>query len=61
MTKLEPDFDKNRYEIVCVDDGSTDNSGEIIDEYAEKYNNIKVIHKKNEGVSTARYIGVNNA
>ena len=41
-------------EIILVDDGSPDNSGKIADEYAEKDNRIKVIHKKNAGVSRAR-------
>ena len=45
-------------EIICVDDGSTDNSGKILDEYAQKDNRIKVIHKKNGGVSNARNIGI---
>lgn len=49
------------YEIILVDDGSTDNSGEICEEYAKKFNKITVIHKKNEGVSKARNLGINNA
>ncbi len=45
-------------EIICVDDGSTDNSGKIIDEYARKDKRIKVVHKKNEGAGIARNIGI---
>ncbi|MPQ43056.1 glycosyltransferase family 2 protein [Clostridium tarantellae] len=48
-------------EILLIDDGSTDNSGEICDEYGKKDNRIKVIHKENEGVSIARNTGINNA
>ena len=44
-----------------VDDGSNDKSGEICDEYAEKNQRIKVFHKKNGGVSSARNIGLDNA
>lgn len=36
-------------EIICIDDGSSDNSDEILDAYAEKDGRIKVIHKKNAG------------
>lgn len=46
------------FELILVDDGSTDNSAKICDNYAELYNNIKVIHKKNGGVSSARNEGV---
>ena len=42
------------YEIICVDDGSTDNSGKILDEYAKRYSKIKVIHQENQGLSVAR-------
>ena len=42
------------FEIICVDDGSTDKSSEILDEYAKKYPNIKVIHQNNQGLSGAR-------
>lgn len=45
-------------EIILIDDGSPDNSGKICDEYAKKDNRIKVIHKKNEGVSRARNEGL---
>ena len=41
-------------EIILIDDGSTDRSGKICDEYKEKDNRIDIIHKKNEGVSVAR-------
>lgn len=45
-------------EIILVDDGSPDNSGKICDEWAEKDNRIKVIHKPNGGVSAARNDGM---
>ena len=46
--------DYNHLEIILVDDGSTDSSGEICDEYAKKDNRIQVIHKQNEGLGPAR-------
>ena len=48
-------------EIILVDDGSTDNSGEICDIFADKYPGIKVIHKENGGLSSARNTGLRNA
>ena len=42
------------WEAICINDGSKDNSGEILDEYAAKDNRFKVVHKVNEGVSEAR-------
>lgn len=45
-------------EIVLVDDGSIDNSGIICDELAVKYTNLKVFHKKNGGLSSARNYGI---
>lgn len=46
------------FEVILVDDGSTDGSGKICDEYTGKYENIRVIHKMNEGVSSARNRGL---
>lgn len=48
-------------EIIAVDDGSKDTSGKILDEYAVRDGRIKVIHKENGGVSTARLAGVKAA
>ncbi len=45
-------------EIILIDDGSTDNSGKICDEYKNQDNRIIVIHKENAGVSVARNTGV---
>lgn len=45
-------------EIILVDDGSTDNSPTICDEYASKSNLVKVIHQNNQGVATAMNNGV---
>ena len=47
----------NDYEIILVDDGSTDSSGIICDEYTNKYSNMKVIHNSNGGLSDARNSG----
>lgn len=48
-------------EIILVDDGATDNSGRICDEYAAKDSRIRVIHKPNGGVSSARNAGLDAA
>lgn len=48
-------------EIILVDDGSTDNSGEICDQYALLDKRIKVIHKENGGLVVARKVGIENA
>ncbi len=49
------------WELILIDDGSSDNCGEICDSYAAKYQKIHVIHQKNQGVSAARNIGINVA
>lgn len=46
------------YEIIVVNDGSTDKTGTVCDEYAAKDSRIRVIHKENEGVSVARNVGI---
>lgn len=48
-------------EIILVDDGSPDSSPQICDEYAALYPDIKVVHKKNGGLSDARNVGIENA
>lgn len=50
--------EKIKSEIILVDDGSTDGSGAICDEYAHEYTNIKVIHQKNQGPGSARNAGL---
>lgn len=49
------------YEILLINDGSTDRSGLICDEYALKYSQIRVIHKVNSGLSDTRNLGVKKA
>lgn len=50
----------SNYEVILIDDGSTDLCGDICDEYKNKFNNIKVIHQKNQGLSAARNTGIDN-
>ena len=45
-------------EIIIINDGSTDKSGLICDEYSKRYDNIRVFHKENGGVSSARNLGI---
>lgn len=48
-------------EIVLVDDGSPDRSGQIADELSDQYENIKVVHQKNSGLGPARNTGIEHA
>lgn len=50
-----------KLEVILVDDGSTDGSGRICDEYAERYPYFRVIHKKNAGLGMARNSGLETA
>lgn len=49
------------FELLLIDDGSKDNSGHICDEYSEKDTRVRVLHKTNGGVSSARNLGLDNA
>lgn len=55
LTQIFTDF-----ELLLINDGSKDNSGNICEEYAKKDNRIKVLHKENGGVSSARNLGLDN-
>ena len=55
---LSQDLPADDYEIICVNDGSTDRSPEILSDYAARFGNITVISKENEGCSVARNIGM---
>ena len=48
-------------EVICVDDGSTDNSLEIVKEYQKTHDCISIISKVNEGLSIARNVGLKYA
>lgn len=48
-------------EIICVNDGSKDNTRKILQEFERKDNRVKVINKDNQGVWKARIDGINNA
>jgi len=56
---LNQNFDD--YELILVDDGSTDNSGKICDSYAQMDRHVHVIHKRNGGPSAARNDGIHKA
>lgn len=49
------------FELILIDDGSPDNSGIICDEYVPKDGRVRVIHKENGGVSSARNVGIEAA
>lgn len=54
------DLSPEEYEIICVDDGSTDASTDIISDFKRQYPNVRLIKKENGGVSDARNVGLEN-
>lgn len=55
------DSKTNEYEVILVDDGSSDSSPLLCDEYAKRFDHIRVIHQKNAGLANARNTGIKNA
>ena len=49
------------FELILIDDGSSDGSAEICDKYAEQDRRVEVIHKENEGISKTRNLGIMRA
>ena len=58
---VHQDIDSNAYEVLLIDDGSTDGTGAICDRYATQYPQIKVIHQPNAGQGAARNTGLDHA
>lgn len=58
---VSQDYPKELLEIIVVDDGSTDSTGRIADEYADKFQNVTALHKENGGSSSARNLGLKHA
>lgn len=60
-TLLDQDLPETDYEILCIDDGSSDDSPEILLEYAAEHPNLRVLRQANSGVSAARNNGIDSA
>ena len=58
---LNQTMPNKEYEILLIDDGSTDNSSAMCDAYAAKHDNVFVVHKENGGLSSARNCGIKHA
>ena len=52
---------EGNYELILIDDGSTDNTGEICDNYADRYSHVSCVHTRNQGVGKARQAGLGRA
>lgn len=49
------------YELIIVDDGSTDDTGKICDSYSDRYDQVRCVHSENLGIGNARQVGLDNA
>ncbi|MDY6022735.1 MAG: glycosyltransferase family 2 protein, partial [Sodaliphilus sp.] len=58
---VHQDIPESDYEVIAVDDGSTDSTGEICDRYAKDYPQVKVMHQTNRGLGAARNAGLDLA
>lgn len=54
-------LDENEYEVVVIDDGSTDNGAEVVKKYAEGHRNLRLLQQPNKGASAARNRGIEEA
>lgn len=58
---LEQNLEEDEYEILLVDNGSTDKSGSVCDEYAAEFSNVRVLHLENLGAGASRNSGIKAA
>ena len=55
------DIDGDEYEVIVIDDGSTDDGAEVVKEYAARHDNLRLIQQENNGASAARNRGIEEA
>lgn len=58
---MKQNYPFNKLEVILIDDGSTDESADICQEYAERFPNILFLHQEKKGVSAARNLGIKHA
>lgn len=58
---VNQDYPKELLEIIVVDDGSTDSTGKVADELSDRFENVRALHQKNGGSSSARNYGISEA
>ena len=61
ISVAEQDYPKDKLEVIIVDDGSTDSTGELCDKLSSVYENVTALHKENGGSSSARNLGMAHA